>query len=440
MRITIPSDVLAHVCDTASSEEVGMFYARNRDAGRTFQIVSVTSEAATPDAGDVTSSTDIELDNEIEYTSRLYTAVDSAAFETIPYAVHEDPNRRESAASDLLTAGNKSLALSIVPNEDTAPVGITNSDVTPMVDVVPAGDEMFERVSGIVDTDYLADTTITIVGLGTTGSTVAVELAKCGVGTFHLFDPDHLEVHNIARHVCDLRDIGRKKTAAVAERIKSRHPGATVHTNTLDVTSARPDLRDAILDSDCIVVCTDTQISRAVINEEAVAAETTAVYGGAYERAYGGDVMRVRGDSQGPCYACVFGTPDANAQAARNSDGSIDYSQASDAANEDFNAEPGLSVDVGFIALLQTRYVIETLLESSGHETTTIPHDISVWGNRPEEQFSKHFEHQYLDQETDPDCGVCGPDGTADRMRDHLYGASSGVENIDHPDTTDEGS
>lgn len=435
MRITVPSDVLTHVREAASPDGVGIFYVRNRDGGDAFQVIGVSSREAIPDAVDAISSAEMKSANEREYTSRLHFAVGPTPSETIPYAVHKNSDRRASVATDLLTNSNKPLALSIAVNEDTPPVAITNSDITPTVDVIPAGDEVFERVSGIVDTDYLADTTTTIVGLGTTGSTVAVELAKCGVGTFHLFDPDHLEVHNVARHVCDLRDIGRQKTAAVAERVKGRHPGATVYTNTLNVTSARPDLRNAILDSDCVVVCTDTQVSRAVINEETVAAETTAVYGGAYERAYGGDVMRVRGDGEDPCYACVFGTPDANAQAARNSDGSIDYSQASDAGNEDFNAEPGLSVDVGFIALLQTRYVLDTLLESSDREGTSIPYDISVWGNRPEKQFSKHFEHQYLDEEPDSDCGVCGTDGTAERMRAHLYDELSEDENVASSDT-----
>lgn len=437
MRVTVPNDVLAHLRETAADGEVGVLNLRTRDEGNLLQIVGACGNKGISDATEATLSSDMAHNGEGTYTSRLHAAVGPTASETVPYVIHDNSLRRESIANDLLSNEDCPIVLSVAPNEGTPPVAISSEDENPTIDVVSADEEVFERVSGIVDTDYLADTTVTIVGLGTTGSTIATELAKCGVGTFHLFDPDHLEVHNISRHVCDLRDIGRQKTAAVAERVKGRHPGATIHTYTVDVTVARQYLRKAILDSNCVVVCTDTQISRAVVNEEAVAAETTAVYGGAYERAYGGDVMRVRSDGQGPCYSCVFGTPDANAQAARNSDGSIDYSQASDAGNEDFNAEPGLSVDVGFIALLQTRYVLDTLLELSDREATSIPYDISVWGNRPEEQFSKHFEHQYLNPKSDPDCGVCGADGTAERMRAHLYDESSGDENIAPSETND---
>ena len=86
------------------------------------------------------------------------------------------------------------------------------------VDIVPVKDELFSRFGGLLETNALADEKVAIFGQGSGGSHIAIELVKSGVGRFHLIDHDRLEVCNVARHQCDLADIGRLKVRAMSRR------------------------------------------------------------------------------------------------------------------------------------------------------------------------------------------------------------------------------
>lgn len=46
---------------------------------------------------------------------------------------------------------------------------------------------------------------VMIVGLGSFGSQIAIELAKAGVGSYSLWDFDRVELHNLARHTCGIQ-------------------------------------------------------------------------------------------------------------------------------------------------------------------------------------------------------------------------------------------
>ena len=61
----------------------------------------------------------------------------------------------------------------------------------------------YERNAGLSETTVLKDKSVAVVGCGSLGSTLALSLARAGVGRFHLFDPDRLDPVNIARHQAD---------------------------------------------------------------------------------------------------------------------------------------------------------------------------------------------------------------------------------------------
>src|SRR5579864_4911927 len=97
-------------------------------------------------------------------------------------------------------------------------------------DVVHLEADYHKRQQGLFDVGYLRDRTVAVIGLGTGGGQIAAQLARCGVGHFRLVDFDRLEVHNIARHVCTLDDLGRRKTAAMADLLRRIHPAVEVQT------------------------------------------------------------------------------------------------------------------------------------------------------------------------------------------------------------------
>ncbi|MCH7477575.1 MAG: ThiF family adenylyltransferase, partial [SAR324 cluster bacterium] len=168
------------------------------------------------------------------------------------------------------------------------------------------------------------------------GSLAAVELAKAGVGKFILVDFDRLKAHNISRHVCGLADIGRFKTRAVRDVIRQHNPEATVECHEVDITEDDELLEHIVKASDLVLVGTDNQLSKHLINEECLAASTPAIYGGAYERAFAGEVIRVIPGVAG-CYACVRQGL-AKTMGAVSSQEDLDYTDDSGLV-----AEPGLN-------------------------------------------------------------------------------------------------
>ena len=281
------------------------------------------------------------------------------------------------------------------------------------IEVVRLETDLFSRVKGIFDTRLLASKTLSVIGVGSGGSLAAVELAKAGVGNFILVDFDRLKAHNLSRHVCGLADIGRFKTRAVRDVIQQHNPEATVECHEVDITEEDELLQQIVRASDLVLVGTDNQLSRYLINEECLAGSTPAVYGGAYERAFAGEVIRVIPGVAG-CYACVR-------QGLAKTMGSISSQQEFDYTDDsEFVAEPGLGLDVSFIAMIQARVALLTLLRDTESSLDDIGAEMIIWVNsaRPEDGdlFSQPMARYFVrvpKVESCPSCGT-GSDVTAE--------------------------
>lgn len=71
---------------------------------------------------------------------------------------------------------------------------------------------------------------VDVIGLGATGSKVAMSLAKLGVQNLHLWDHDTVEDHNLANQIYDREDVGAAKAAALQHHIEAA-TGTTAHTH-----------------------------------------------------------------------------------------------------------------------------------------------------------------------------------------------------------------
>jgi hypothetical protein len=67
------------------------------------------------------------------------------------------------------------------------------------IQVLPVREELFSPCGSLLETDALSWARVAIIGLGSVGSPIAVELAKCGVMHLFLMDFDRFEVRNIVR-------------------------------------------------------------------------------------------------------------------------------------------------------------------------------------------------------------------------------------------------
>ena len=273
------------------------------------------------------------------------------------------------------------------------------------VEVVRLSTDLFLRLQGIYDSPLLAARTVGIIGLGSGGSLVAVELGKAGVGRFLLVDFDRVRVHNVSRHACGLRDVGRYKTRAVRDLLLDRNPSASVDCYEADVTQNSDLLVEVINRSDLLVVATDTELSKYLINEACLIAGKPAVYAGAYSRAFAGEVARIVPGETG-CYACVRHTL-VDTMRALAEDTAPDYT----AADEPLRGEPGLGLDVGMIAFVQARMALLTLLRGT-NTLEDLDADIVLWVNRarPEEGrvFSRPLWRYFARIRPQEDCPVCG--------------------------------
>ncbi len=265
----------------------------------------------------------------------------------------------------------------------------------------PAGD-LFARVDSIFETQMLSHKLVTVIGVGSGGSLLSIELARCGVRRFCLIDFDRLEPHNVARHACAVSDIGRFKTRAVRDLLLDINPLAEVSTHDFDILSESEEerLRSLIRSSDLVLACTDTERSKYRINLICLQESVPAIYAGAYERAFGGDVMRVDPGRDKPCYDCVVGTLQESFEDRPR--GPIPYSSI--ASLEEYKAEPGLGLDLHFIVLIQAKMALLTLLRGTDSRLEDLDHNYILWGNRKEWIFAHPFDCRMVTIRVRKDC------------------------------------
>jgi molybdopterin/thiamine biosynthesis adenylyltransferase len=111
----------------------------------------------------------------------------------------------------------------------------------------------------------LAAARVAVVGVGGTGSQVAVQLAHLGVGELVLVDPDRVEVTNLSRLVGATRaDVGRAKVGVLAAAARAINPTVTVQAVPASVLDIDPGLLAA---ADVVVCATDGHGSRALLTE-----------------------------------------------------------------------------------------------------------------------------------------------------------------------------
>ncbi|GAB2862683.1 ThiF family adenylyltransferase [Lentzea nigeriaca] len=254
--------------------------------------------------------------------------------------------------------------------------------------VLPERADIFDRVRGVFETDVLRDRSVAVLGLGSGGSVILRELARCGVGRFLLVDHDRLEIGNVSRHECGLSDVGRLKTNAARDLVLDRNPAAEIAAMTLKIDGDTIDELAAAIetfDVDLVVCATDNRASRLLVNRLCVLAGLPALYAGVFRRAYGGQVLRyVPGLS--PCYQCFVSALPMMATDQEISSETV----ASAIAYSDriVAVEPGLAADIAPVALLVAKLALQEVLGDTASTLASLNEDLVaplyLWLNRRE--------------------------------------------------------
>lgn len=261
--------------------------------------------------------------------------------------------------------------------------------------MVETGREGFySRSAGLIENDALARKRVLVIGLGSFGSVIAVELAKAAVGEFAIMDFDRLETHNVVRHACSLRDVGRLKTDAVEELILGKNPYAKVDKFVCDVKDDQNLAEREVAKADVVIVATDNNESRFFVSDLLVRQGKVGLYGRANTRAEGGDVFVQR--PGGPCYACLVGTSafdaaseEVSSEAAGRRSGRIAaYTSPEDAAAV---VQVGLASDIAPITNLMVKLALVELSRGTASGIAALDdelvYDYWIWANRRERRF-----------------------------------------------------
>ena len=229
-------------------------------------------------------------------------------------------------------------------------------------ELIPSREELYSRNKGILEVDILREKRVLIVGLGSFGSQIAVELAKAGVGSFALMDFDRVELHNLARHIATVNDIGRLKTDVVEDAVKGKNPYAAVDKYPVDLNDEPALVSEEVRKADIVVCATDNNRSRFALSKVLKEEGKVGIFGRAITRAEGGDVFRYR--PGGPCYSCLIGKgfsneeEISNLQAARREGRIPAYVSQEDA---EAMVQVGLSSDILPICNLMVKLVLVVL-------------------------------------------------------------------------------
>lgn len=259
--------------------------------------------------------------------------------------------------------------------------------------LIPSEENLFSRSKGILEVGILKNKRVMIVGLGSFGSQIAIELAKAGVGSFALMDFDRVELHNLSRHTATVHDLGRLKTNVIEEAILGKNPYAKVDKYPMNINEDLPLLYEEVEKADLVICATDNNTSRFNLSKALVEKKKIGIFGRAITRAEGGDVFRYH--PGGPCYCCLVGAWNLQEEeisdvASARRDGRI----AAYVSPEDAEAmvQVGLSSDIEPICNMMVKLSLVELSKGTESGITSLEeeliYDYYMWANRRERHYA----------------------------------------------------
>lgn len=117
------------------------------------------------------------------------------------------------------------------------------------------------------------DAKIHIVGCGSVGSTIAENLARCGVKNMVLWDFDTVEAHNIVNQMFRQQDVGKSKVEALKDILCDINP------EIVDAVELKPEGWQGKLMSGYIFLCVDNiELRRQIVEKHMDSPYVKAVF------------------------------------------------------------------------------------------------------------------------------------------------------------------
>lgn len=249
----------------------------------------------------------------------------------------------------------------------------------------PIREELFSRSRGIFETDLLADKRVFTAGIGSMADPVVLEFGKLGLNQI-LMDGDRIDLVNVIRHSAGLSDIGRFKTRYSAGKLRDKNPYAEVETHEIMVSwETRHQVRECVQRSHLIIAGLDDPEGRQILNKICIEENKPLIAGGAFRRAFGGQILVVLPGIT-PCLQCfqmALPDQDLNQEIATPEQAErIAYS------DRPVRIEPGLSNDIAPISQMIVKLGLQQLLQGMDTTLRSLDEDLVapwyLWVNRRE--------------------------------------------------------
>lgn len=162
----------------------------------------------------------------------------------------------------------------------------------------------FSRIQHVVDIERTQNSQVTVFGAGAS-FTLLGNLARCGVGSFILADPDTIEASNVARQGHTTDQLGVYKVDAVSNHLRRINPDIRMTTFPRDCTTMTDEeIEQNFGATDAFVFATDRFSAQAWGNTVALRFGTPAVFVGLYGGGLGGEVIWWAPEIKA-CYRCL---------------------------------------------------------------------------------------------------------------------------------------
>ena len=232
--------------------------------------------------------------------------------------------------------------------------------------------DIFSRNTGILESDIMLKKGALIIGCGSVGSLVALELARAGVGRFFLADMDILNYHNICRHQCGIQDVGKYKTTAIKERILQINPYAEVITEHKRIQDIALDKLAAFCNEDTIAVgCADNREGDLYTDTMlAKPYKMPFISIGCWERAFAGEIFYCLPEGM-PAYSDFMAA--LGEESGRSTANTHLY------MGEVGTFEPGISVDINFVTTIAVKMILDLLNRNNAGYTQRLIQNLTQY-------------------------------------------------------------
>src|SRR5690625_1409721 len=171
-------------------------------------------------------------------------------------------------------------------------------------------DYLIERTSS----DFsFTDKKVAIIGQGSLGSKVTMELARLGIRSLCLIDNDKISIDNVNRHELGMESLfdsgkAKSKVDAMTDELLRKFPSIDVEVEELDVLDLLKECPEYFDEFDCVIVAIGDTMTSLKLNNYFKDKKIKVIYTWLETYGIGGHLLAINYNNKG-CFQCLYTDP-----------------------------------------------------------------------------------------------------------------------------------